>query len=638
MNYRFSPITDCIKTLNTPIKCSIAFLLVFASCQTYATPTGFGTFTRDSNPKDGSVISGEYTTVSGAQGTYQISLGARNGYGSYDFSLGNNGIEIKNEANTGIANDKFTYTFKITPKNNTAIHTIKIGQSTYPAGTDAQIGNSEVARQTLEFSKNSQIDVPAQVFIKKNPKVPYYYEAMGDYFMGERIDSSDDFSYKNTVSEPQLRFNSNSALYFYRFDFLNGTNLGNNRFRPTTNNRNVSIRSGEHGFLPTPANLANILKSSSTNPNNQNTYDPLSSGTIGNGNSASYVSYGVKNADSDYVVAVRNASSVTLTYEGIMNGSNAFIGEKVGETFREWISFGIESEPLYVFSGKVFNDNGGIENANPQDTSIVNNTNYFNGKLDNNELGISAPNLQIRLTDCNNNNIVTAPGTPNPQTVANTNQDRGKYSFSVLPTILANNTTGICVVEEEPQTSSWSYTVDTTPNKLNSNFPTDNYNYTDLNFGEVTQNNSALALKKYQFVHKCDTTLQYESIEPDTSSPLTGFSTEDIGSIDPGMCIAYKIEAHNRGHLALTDIQIMDSLQKKSSDQSRVKSVFQLPESEGIHAGLYKDNNINSGQANIGENGTIISENFALTNTTSSTSSSMKELYFNTKYGTTTTP
>lgn len=99
------------------------------------------------------------------------------------------------------------------------------------------------------------------------------------------------------------------------------------------------------------------------------------------------------------------------------------------------------------------------------------------------------------------------------------------------------------------------------------------------------------------------------------------------------MCIAYKIEAHNRGHLELTDIQIMDSLQKKSSNQSRVESVFQLPGSEGIPAGLYQDKNLNSGQANIGENGTIISDRFKLSNNANSTSTNFRTLFFNSKYG-----
>lgn len=629
MNYRFLPITGCIKTLNTPIKCSIAFFIAIASCQAYATPAGFGGFTLDNSPKKG-VASGSYTTPTGATGSYSISAGDSRGYNGRTITVGDNGVEIKNNSNSGNDRDKFTYTITITPDDRTSIHTVVIGQASYAEG-----GNSEVARQTLSFTENTQINIPVQATVRKNTGVNYFFGAMGDYFMGKKL-AGNSFSSNNTINQPQLRvdsFSGGNNLYYYNLTALNGTG-NSSSFTPTTNvNGYVSFApSRKRGILPPTPTFENILKENSTNPNNQNTYAALSSSTV-IPNNGSYVSYGVENVKSDYVIAVRNAESVTLTYEGIMQGNSALEADVVGETYNEWISFGVESAPVYVFSGTVFNDNGGIENADPQDISLVSNTNYFNGKLDNNELGISASNLQVRLTDCNNNNIVTVPGTPNPQTVANTNQDRGKYSFSVLPTTLANNTTGICVVEEEPQTSSWNYTVDTTSNKLNTNFTTSTYKYTDLDFGEVTQNNSALALKKYQFVHKCDTTLQYESIKPDTSSPLTGFSTKEIRDIDPGMCIAYKIEAHNRGHLELTDIQIMDSLQKKSSNQSRVESVFQLPGSEGIPAGLYQDKNLNSGQANIGENGTIISDRFKLSNNANSTSTNFRTLFFNSKYG-----
>ncbi|MDN3398248.1 hypothetical protein QL919_05850 [Psychrobacter sp. APC 3426] len=74
MNYRFLPISDSTKTLNTPIKCSIAFILVFASCQAYATPKDFGEFTPDDSPKKG-VASGSYKTLTGATGSYSISAG-----------------------------------------------------------------------------------------------------------------------------------------------------------------------------------------------------------------------------------------------------------------------------------------------------------------------------------------------------------------------------------------------------------------------------------------------------------------------------------------------------------------------------------------------------------------------------------
>ena len=643
MNYRFLSINDSKKTLNTPIKCSIAFLLAIASYQTQAAPLNMGSVTvTSSNPSTGTA-SGTYIAAgSGATGTFTLTRNETRGYNSdteitpAKGTTRTNGIEIKNNSNSGNDRDKFTYTFTITPDDKTSIHTIKIGQASY-----AKEGNSEVARQTLSFTENTQINIPVEATVRTNTEVHYFFGAMGDYFMGEKL-AENSFSSNNTTNQPQLRVDSfsggNNNLYYYNLTALNGSG-NSSSFTPTTDgNGYVSFAPGrKRGILPPTPTFENILKKSSTNPNNQNTYAALSSGTV-IPNNGSYVSYGVENVKSDYVVAVRNAESVTLTYDGIMQGNSALEADVVGETYNEWISFGVESEPLYVFSGKVFNDNGGIENADPQDISIVNNTNYFNGKLDNNELGISASNLQIRLTDCNNNNIVTVPSTPNPQTVANTNGDRGKYSFSVLPTILAKNTTRVCVVEEEPQTSSWIYTVDTTSNKLNTNFTVDTYKYTDLDFGEVTQNNSALALRKYQFVHKCDTTPPYKSIDSNTSSPLTGFSTKEIRDIDPGMCIAYKIEAYNRGHVSLANIQIIDTLQKASTDSTKVESVFYAPVPGGITATLHEGDKPSSPPTTLGKNGTIISDKFDLTNMTDSTSIPVEVLYFNTKYGTTTTP
>src|SRR5690606_19408886 len=103
--------------------------------------------------------------------------------------------------------------------------------------------------------------------------------------------------------------------------------------------------------------FANILKSNAQ----PNTYTALSEGsTIRSG--SSYVSYGIENTASTYVIDANNAKSVTLTYEGIMNGNIAVNAAVIGETFNEWISFGVSStaRPNYVFSGTVFNDNGNI--------------------------------------------------------------------------------------------------------------------------------------------------------------------------------------------------------------------------------------------------------------------------------------
>lgn len=613
MSYRFSSIISSKKISNETMKYPIAFAVAIASCQTYAapSPTGFGTFTRDATPKAGSVVSGRYTTLTGAKGTYTISAGASIGYSGRTFAVGNNGVEIKNEADTNIANDSFTYTFAITPDDNTAIHTIKIGQASYTTG-----GNSEVARHTLSYTPSSAIDAPSRVYVKENASVPFYYQAMGDYFMGRRETStSDTFVYNdpNTLPSPQLRANSNSELYFYRLDFLNGTNLGNNRFRPSTNNSGqVSIRNNANGFLPSPATFTNILKSTSTNPNNQNTFSPLSVGaSSSNTRNVQYISYGIANADSSYVVAVENASSVELTYEGIMKGSNAIPGETIGETFNEWISFGVESELFnYKFSGSVYNDNGNINDQFAKDNpdtigGVYNNEQYFNGIFDSNESGIAGSTVSL-ASNCNS----STPNIIANQTVTAAN---GKYNF-IVPIRTINNSNSICIIENDNS----NYPIRTTIAKQPISFNTNQYLYEDINFGRVIAANKALVLLKEQAVNDCT----ISTLMPSSQNNLS-YSKKELEGVDPGQCIAYRITATNRANLPITDFVMQDVLQKYGMSNATVTSVLANP---ARTSGDFNDG------LNVGENGTVKTVPLALD------AKSQRNFYFNTKYGTTTTP
>lgn len=289
----------------------------------------------------------------------------------------------------------------------------------------------------------------------------------------------------------------------------------------------------------------------------------------------------------------------------------------------------------YTFSGTVFNDNGGIpanENTKQNITATFSsNLEYFNGKLDVGESGIYDSALSIRLTDCIGNdggtNIVTS--SPNPQTVSNT--IRGHYIFNVKPSAIAGKR--VCVVESEP--ASWKdkfYSVDTTANNREVSFATNTYNYGSLDFGEVETNNTALVLIKSQYIHDCNSNLNYANVG-DKDIPTNGFSIKPpVTNIEPGKCIAYKIEAYNRGHVALNNIRITDILQK-----TPVESKFHLPVASGISATLRKTDQPTSALINIGDNGVIITEPFDLNNT-STTTSSKRTLYFNTKYGTTVDP
>lgn len=587
-----------------------------------ARPSDLGTFATTSSPAAGTIASGTYTTNIGATGQFRITAGSTTGYNGRSVTAGQNqkGIEILNNENFGTLNndeDKFTYTLSIVPDDVGAVHNILISQSSYQSG-----GNSEIARQKLEYTQNpNRTSIPATATVVQNPPVPFYYNAMGDYFMGKKL-SATTLSAQNALSEPQLRIDNSATKNLFYYNILSLSGSGNSStYTPTLNrDKQVSLNSN-NGTLPPNPTIDNIIKSTTDG----NSFAPLlANSTIANG--GTYVSYGIENSNSDYLIEVRNASAVTLTYEGIMKGNIAVSAQVIGETFNEWINFGVSSEPNYIFTGTVFNDNGGIasNSSNQQDTSVkfTGNNNYFNGVFDGNETGIFNSALQVRLTDCKGSLIKTASSTPNPRTVSNVAASLGKYSFSVLPKDLESKT-DLCIEEIEP--SNWIYSVDTTPNIRRIAFAAATYNYANLDFGEVEAGNTALVLKKYQYVHQCNDTLNYSSVINNAAKPTDGFSMNPAGDVKPGNCIAYKIEANNRGHVDLADIQISDVLQNAA-----VKSIFHLPRPSGYPAEVFQ---ITNTTAAIGENGTVISNKFNLLKSTTPNSPTIKSLYFNSKYG-----
>ena len=574
-----------------------------------AAPTNMGSITVTSSNASAGTASGTYVAAgSGATGSFTLVRNENIGYNnSAEITPASgtrtNGIEIRNDSNTSIDRDKFKYTFTITPDDNASIHTIKIGQASYSMG-----GNSEIARQTLSFTQNSQISTSAQATIRNNPNVPYFYNAMGDYFMGKKL-AGNSFSSNNTVTLPQLRFDSSnggdSGLYYYGITALNGSG-NSSSFTPTTNSSGqVSFASGQkRGTLPPMPTFTNILKETSTSPNNQTTYRALNVNDI-IANNSSYVSYGIANADSNYVLAVKNAKTVTLTYEGIMRGNSAIEADVVGETYNEWISFGVESEPLYyVFSGTVFNDNGG--NTNPQ----VNNSGYFNGIFDTvSESGIS--NSTIKLVDCNNSDIVYASENL-PMTGV------GQYQLRTPIANLSGKNT-VCLIEEN---STNTHPIRTTNSKKQVDLVTNKYFYDTNNFGRVAAENAALVLIKYQYVNSCPATIDYPTISNTAAdNPNSGFSTKPIDNIEPGNCIAYKITATNRANLSIDNFIMQDMLQKKGEKGATVDSKLIAP--------LYKPNDYASDSVAIGNNGLIKTKIFTLA------AKSSYDFYFNTKYGTT---
>ncbi|MFK3989839.1 hypothetical protein ACI2JM_05915 [Psychrobacter sp. NPDC064578] len=584
--------------LNISFSCSIwlkrglTLTLIAASFSAQSAPAEMGSITVTSSNASTGTASGIYIAAgSGATGRFTLVRNENIGYNSNaeitpSSGTRTNGIEIRNDSNTSIDRDQFEYTFTITPNDNASIHTIKIGQASYSMG-----GNSEIARQTLSFTQNSQISLPAQATIKNNPNVPYYYNAMGDYFMGTKLNATQ-LNSQNAVFNPQLRTDSSnvngSGLYYYNITNLAGATGSQNPYTPTLNtNKQVSLNSN-NGVLPPTPTFENIIKSI----NNDSTYSALSPNTaISNG--GTYVSYGIENSQSNYVVAVRNANAVTLTYEGIMNGNIGIARNVVGETFNEWISFGVESEPLnYVFSGTVFNDNGGI----------YNNTNFFNGTFDSAESGIAGST--VKLVDCTTN----AP----LETINIPTNIVGKYEIKIPIASLTGKST-VCLIEEN---SGSTYPIHTTNEKTVISLTTNQYNYENNYFGRVIDKNAALVLEKEQALNDC----KIASLLPNLENKLA-YSKAALSEVIPGQCIAYKITATNRANLSINNFVLQDVLQEKNVNGAIVTSKLANP--------IHQASEYAADSVAIGNNGTVKTVTSILDPRTK------RSFYFNTKYGTT---
>ena len=278
--------------------------------------------------------------------------------------------------------------------------------------------------------------------------------------------------------------------------------------------------------------------------------------------------------------------------------------------------------PQYIFSGTVFDDNGGItdtqadaNNANITSGTYFNKPNYFNGVFNTpQELGISGSN--VRLANCANNSI-TYP----TQSVIRNGASVGEYQISIPKTTLANNT-NLCLVESR---TGATYPIRTSSESRNVGFSATTYNYPNNNFGRVIAANAALVLQKYQFVNDCNAgTLVYASV-PMTGDPRTGFSMDPIqNNITPQQCIAYKITATNRANLAISDFIMSDVLQKKGVNNAQVTSIRVAPTDNN---GSYATDSVA-----LGLNGTVKTTALMLQKNTKS------DFYFNTKYGTTVNP
>lgn len=323
--------------------------------------------------------------------------------------------------------------------------------------------------------------------------------------------------------------------------------------------------------------------------------------TDGKGNLANYnTSYACTNANSSSTTTMPSGSTTSFNLPTLTYGDD--------------ITCTITNTPsAYIFSGIIFNDNGGLTLTERQLTGT--NTQYFNGVYDPTagETGIYQTGLKVQLAkNCNTTTPIAI------KTVdVNTN---GTYSITATQTEMAG-ATNVCLIEQEPGGNLTTYPVDTTNNQLNINYVATTYNYPNLNFGEVSQNNAGLVLVKEQATNDCNI----------TNTAMLGLTYNAVtqSGIDARKCVAYKITAYNRTNLTngLTDVKITDALPKKGVNGSTVTSTLVGPtDTTSNNFNINFNSGVTGAVTAFGQNGTVVS------NVKSLDKGASMSLYFNTKY------
>ena len=327
--------------------------------------------------------------------------------------------------------------------------------------------------------------------------------------------------------------------------------------------------------------------------------------TDGKGNLANYnTSYACTNANSSSATTMPSGSTTSFNLPTLTYGDD--------------ITCTITNMPnAYIFSGIIFNDNGGLTLTERQLTGT--NTQYFNGVYDPTagETGISQTGLTINLAKNCNTATPTVIKTAN---VTTSGADIGKYSITATPTEMAG-ATNVCLIEQEPGGNLTTYPVDTTNNQLNVNYVATTYNYPNLNFGEVSQNNAGLVLVKEQATNDCNI----------TNTAMLGLTYNAVtqSGIDARKCVAYKITAYNRTNLTnpLTNVQITDPLPKKGVNTSTVTSTLVAPtDNTAANFNINFSSGVTGAVTGLGQAGTVVS------NVKSLAAGASMSLYFNTKY------
>lgn len=343
----------------------------------------------------------------------------------------------------------------------------------------------------------------------------------------------------------------------------------------------------------------------------------------------------IRNYDATY--SCSNATTQSTTNLSSANGNTVYDSSDNTRSFTlsnlnygDEITCTITNTPTaYTFSGIVFNDNGGItdaqadaSNANITSGTYFNKPNYFNGVFNPpQESGIpQEPGISestVRLTNC-----ATPSTVYGTQTVSST----GAFEITAPAGVINSNSNNVCLVEERIGND---YPIRTTLATKAINIQPNILNYDDNNFGRVVAANRALVLRKAQYVNDCPSTLDYTASTlntPGNTNPRTGFSESSISGSEliPGQCIAYRITATNRSNLVINDFVMQDKLQKKGVEGALVTSVLVGP--------LHNSSDYALNSVAIGQNNPVITKPLVLPDRDN------KVFYFNTKYGTTVDP
>ena len=415
--------------------------------------------------------------------------------------------------------------------------------------------------------------------------------------------------------------------------------LAGNRVNDSDTNRDQFELSINRGTTVVNAVTTTGSGSAVTNNNNrnavsiaENTSYTITEKVINGANGTTLNEIANYNATYTCTNATTGSTTVMPTADMTYNAANKTRSFTLSNAaFGDEITCTITNTPIdnYTFTGYVFNDNGGItdaqadaSNANITSGTYFNKPNYFNGVFNPpQESGIpQEPGISestVRLTNC-----ATPSTVYGTQTVSST----GAFEITAPAGVINSNSNNVCLVEERIGND---YPIRTTLATKAINIQPNILNYDDNNFGRVVAANRALVLRKAQYVNDCPSTLDYTASTlntPGNTNPRTGFSESSISGSEliPGQCIAYRITATNRSNLVINDFVMQDKLQKKGVEGALVTSVLVGP--------LHNSSDYALNSVAIGQNNPVITKPLVLPDRDN------KVFYFNTKYGTTVDP